>query len=326
MTAAMEIVVVDLGGTNVRFAVAEVGTGGVGALGSPVTLHTADYPSLASAWAAYAAQAGRALPKAAALAVASPIAGAVLKLTNSPWVIRPATLAQELGVERLTLVNDFGAVGHAVAQLPPAFLRHMAGPDVPLPALGVIGVLGPGTGLGLAQVLRRRQGYDVLEAEGGHMDFAPVDTIDDGLLAVLRARFGRVSAERVISGPALANIYGHLATMEGRAVRTPDDHTLWASALDGSDALAATALQRFCMSMGSFAGDVALVQGAKGIVIGGGLGARLADILPGSGFAARFVAKGRMESLLSTIPVKMITHPQPGQFGAAAAFAKEHFG
>ena len=322
----MEIVAVDLGGTNVRFAIAEVVSGGVGALGPPVSLHTGEYPSLASAGAAYAVQAGRPLPRAAALAVASPIAGAVLKLTNSPWVLRPATLAQELGVDRLTLVNDFGAVAHAVAQLPAAFLRHMAGPDIPLPAAGVIGVLGPGTGLGVAYVLRRLRGYDVLETEGGHIDFAPVDTIDDGLMAGLRARFGRVSAERVVSGPALAGIYEHLAAMDGRAIRAPDDHALWAAALDGSDPLAGAALQRFCQSLGSFAGDVALAQGAKGIVIGGGLGARLADLLPVSGFGARFVAKGRMESLLSTIPVKMITHPQPGQFGAAAAFAQEHAG
>ena len=320
----MEIVAVDLGGTNVRFSTAEVGAGAVRALGPPVTLHTGDYPSLAGAWAAYAAQAGRALPRAAALAVASPITGAVLKLTNSPWVLRPATLAQELGVDELTLVNDFGAVAHAVAQLPAAYFRHVAGPDMPLPETGVIGVLGPGTGLGVAYVLKRLRGYDVLETEGGHMDFAPVDSIDDGLLAGLRARFGRVSAERVVSGPALAGIYEHLAALDGPAIRAPDDHTLWAAALDGSNPLAAAALQRLCLSLGSFAGDTALAQGAKGVVIGGGLGARLADVLPASGFAARFVAKGRMESLLATIQVKLITHPQPGQFGAAAAFAQEH--
>ena len=320
----MEIVSVDIGGTNVRFAIAEVAGGRVTSLGPPVTLHTGDYVSLATAWAAYAALAGRALPRAATLAIACPISGDVLKLTNSPWVLRPATLAQELGVDLLTLVNDFGAVGHAVAQLPPDTMQHLAGPNVPLPECGVIGVLGPGTGMGVAQVVRRATGYDVIEAEGGHMDFAPVDSIDDALLVTLRARYRRVSVERVVAGPALAAIYEHLASMQGEARRAPDDHTLWAAALDGSDATAAAALQRFCLSLGSFAGNLALSQGAQGMVIGGGLGARLGTVLPSSGFAARFVAKGRMEALLSGIPVKLITHPEPGQFGAAAAFAKEH--
>ena len=320
----MEIVSVDIGGTNVRFAIAEVAAGRVTSLGPPVTLQTRDYASLTTAWAAYAAQSGRALPRAAALAIACPISGDVLKLTNSPWVLRPATLARELGVEALTLVNDFGAVGHAVAQLPPSAMRHLTGPDVPLPDTGVIGVLGPGTGMGVAQVVRHATGYDVIEAEGGHVDFAPVDTIDDALLTTLRARYRRVSVERVVSGPALAAIYEHLAAMQGQALRAPDDHTLWAAALEGSDALAAAALQRFCLSLGSFAGNLALAQGAQGMVIGGGLGARIGGVLPSSGFASRFVSKGRMEALLSAIPVKLITHPEPGQFGAAAAFAKEH--
>ncbi len=320
----MEIVSVDLGGTNVRFAIAEVAAGRVTSLGPPVTLHTADYASLTTAWAAYATLAGRALPRAAALAVACPVGGEVLKLTNSPWVLRPAALPAELGVDLLTLINDFGAVGHAVAQLPADTMRHLAGPDVPLAERGVIAVLGPGTGLGVAQVIRHPTGYDVVETEGGHADFAPVDTIDDALLTVLRARYGRVSVERVVSGPALAATYEHLASMQGQALRAPDDHTLWAAAMDGSDPIAAAALQRFCLALGSFAGNLALAQGAQGVVIGGGLGARIAAVLPASGFAARFVGKGRLEALLSTIPVKLVTHPEPGQFGAAAAFAKEH--
>lgn len=320
----MEAVAVDLGGTNVRFAIAEVAGGRVAALGPPVTLHTGEYPSLASAWAAYAARAGRTLPRAAGLAVACPITGEVLKLTNSPWVLRPATLAQELGVDRLTLVNDFGAVGHAVAQLPPEFMRHITGPEIDLPRSGVVGIVGPGTGLGVAHVLLRTDGYDVIETEGGHMDFAPVDTIEDGLLAGLRAKFLRVSAERVVSGPGLANIYEHLCAMEGRDTRVADIPHLWATALDGSDRLAATALQRFCLSLGSIAGDIALAQGAHAVVIGGGIGARVADVLPGSGFAERFTGKGRLQQMLAGLPVKLVTHPEPGQFGAAAAFAREH--
>ena len=320
----MDLVCVDLGGTHVRFARATVAGGRVTALGDAVTLHTGDYGGMAAAWAAYASQAQAPLPRAASLAIASPISGDSLKLTNSAWVIRPSTLAADLGVDRLTLVNDFGAVGHAVAQLPPGFLKHVAGPQGPLPDVGVIGIVGPGTGLGVAHLLRGPTGYQVMETEGGHIDWAPVDATDDALLARLRARFQRVSAERLVSGPGLASIHAYLAEQAGAAPPARDDRALWEAALAGTDSLAAAALARFCLCLGSVAGDIALAQGAHGMVIGGGVGARLGAVLPGSGFAARFTAKGRMQPMLATIPVKLITHPEPGLFGGAAAFALEH--
>jgi glucokinase len=318
----MEIITGDIGGTNARFAIAEVVGGRVAALGECATLHTADHASLATAFQAFAAQhAGRPIPRTAGIAVAAPIAGDVLKMTNNPWVIRPATLAAELGLDRVTLVNDFGAVGHAVGSLGAEYLRPVCGPDGALPDDGVIGIVGPGTGLGVAHVLRIGGRSHVIESEGGHIDFAPVDSIDDALLARMRAKYRRVSVERVVSGPGLANIFEALAALEGRASAPRADAELWQAALSGADPLAETALQRLCMSLGSVCGDIALATGASFMVIGGGVGARLGDVLPGSGFAERFTAKGRMEAVLSTIPVRLITHPQPGLFGAAAAVA-----
>ncbi len=320
----MDLVCVDLGGTHVRFALASVVAGRVTGLGEPVTLHTGDYDGIVAAWADYASRAGQKLPASAALAIASPIAGAALKLTNSTWVLQPALLAQELGLERMTLINDFGAVGHAVAQLPEHYLERIAGPDVPLPVVGVIGVVGPGTGLGVAHVLRGATGYQVMETEGGHIGWAPVDPLEDCLLARLRRDFDRVSAERIVSGPGLAHIHAFLAEQEGETPPQRDVKDLWQAALSGTDRLAVAALDRFCLCLGSLAGDIALAQGAHGVVLAGGVGARLAAKLPGSGFAARFRAKGRMEPMLAGVPVKLITHPEPGLFGAAAAFAKEH--
>jgi glucokinase len=320
----MEIVAVDLGGTNVRFALAEISDGRVTALGEAVTLKTVEYASLTTAWEAFAAGLGRTPPRAAGIAVASPISGDVVKLTNNPWVIRPRSLARELGLDRLTLVNDFGAVGHAVAQLEPAHFRHLSGPDIDLPPEGVISVVGPGTGLGVAHVLRRDGRAFVIECEGGHIDFAPLDALEDQILARLRKRYRRVSVERIVSGPGLANIYEALAMIEGRAVMTGDDTALWTAAIAGDDSLAAAALDRFCLSLGAVAGDIALAQGAKGVVIAGGIGPRIADHLPRTGFAHRFTAKGRFERMMATIPVRLVTHPQPGLFGAAAAFAQEN--
>ena len=188
----------------------------------------------------------------------------------------------------------------------------------------MIGIVGPGTGLGVAHILRREGRNHVIESEGGHVDFAPLDTLEDAILARLRKRHRRVSLERIVSGPGLAVIHEALATIEGRAIQRIDDKSLWTLALDGSDSLAAAALDRFCMSLGSVAGDIALAQGATAVVIAGGVGLRLADHLPRSGFAQRFAAKGRFEAMMAAIPVKLITYSQPGLYGAAAAFAAEH--
>lgn len=318
---AREIVAVDIGGTHARFALAEIDAGRVTRLGDPVTLMTADHSGLELAWGAFAARLGRALPAAAAIAVAGPVAGEVLRLTNNPWTIRPALLAARLDVDEVVLINDFGAVAHAVAQCGPEHFRHLCGPDQPLPEDGVVSIVGPGTGLGVAQLVRRDGRAMVVETEGGHLDFAPLDPIEDRILAHLRIRYGRVSIERIVSGPGLANLHEALAAVEGRAVTTGNDRALWQAALAGTDSLAAAALDRFCLSLGSVAGDIALAQGAAAVVIAGGLGLRLADRLPRSGFAERFAAKGRFAARMAAMPVRLIVHPQPGLYGAAAAFA-----
>ena len=320
----MELVAADIGGSHARFALADVEHGQVTSLSEAVTFKTVEHASLQTAWETFGEQLGRALPRAAAIAVACPIAGEMLKLTNNPWIIRPAMIAERLGVDRITLINDFGAVGHAVVQVGREHLRHLCGPDVPLPEEGVISIVGPGSGLGVAHVLRREGCDQVIECEGGHIDYAPVDGIEDVILARLRDRYGRVSVERVVSGPGLANIYEALAALEGRAVQTGDDKAVWTAALSGADSLAVAALDRFCLILGSVVGNIALAHGANAVVVAGGLGARIADLLPRSGFSGRFTAKGRFEKMMSAIPVKVITHPQPGLFGAAVAFAEEH--
>jgi glucokinase len=319
-----EIVSVDIGGTHARFAIAEVEGGRVVSLGEPVTLKTAEHGSLQLAWEAFGKQLGKPMPRAGAIAVASPISGDLIKLTNNPWVIRPALIPSKLNLDSHVLINDFGAIGHAVAQVGPEHFEHLCGPDTDFPARGSITVAGPGTGLGVAQVLHTAQGYHVIETEGGHMDFAPLDKLEDRILAQLRKRHTRVSIERICAGPGILAIYEVLAEIEGKSVQRLDDKAVWTMALEGSDSLAAAALDRFCLALGAAAGDLALAHGPKGVVIAGGLGLRIKDALKQSGFANRFVAKGRFQTLMSTIPVKLITHPQPGLYGAAAAYAQEH--
>lgn len=322
--SAAEIVTADIGGTHARFALAEIEQGRVVSLGEPVTLKCAEHASLQTAWEAFGAALGRPLPRAAAIALATPIRGEVLKMTNNPWVIRPALVKERLGVDAFILINDFGAIGHAVQHGGEAQFTELCGPSGPLPETGVISVIGPGTGLGVAYIVRDAEGYRVVETEGGHTDYAPLDPIEDAILARLRQRYTRVSVERVCAGPGLVAIYETLAQIEGRAVPSLDDRTLWDRALANEDSLAAAAFDRFCLSLGAAAGDYALAQGASAVVIAGGLGQRIASRLKQSGFEERFLAKGRFQRLMETIPVRLITHPQPGLFGAAAAFAQQH--
>ncbi len=319
-----QIVAVDIGGTHARFALADVSNGQVLSLGEAVTLQTADHASFQTAWEAFAAQTGHSLPKAVGIAVAGPVDGDVIKFTNNPWVLQPAQLSGQLHVDALSLVNDFAAVGHAVAQASAEHFLHLCGPEADLPSVGTISVVGPGTGLGVSQVWRAGADYHVVATEGGHTDFAPLDAIEDEILSQLRKRYRRVSVERIVAGPGLVDIYQALARIEGRAVQQLDDKALWTLGMSGEDSLATAAIERFCLSLGSVAGDIALTQGASAVVIAGGLGLRIKDILLASGFAERFRAKGRFEAMMARMPVKLITHPQPGLFGAAAAFCKEH--
>jgi glucokinase len=318
------IAVADVGGTHARFALAEIDDGRVVSLGEPVTLKTAEHASFQIAWQEFGLREHIELPNELAIAFAGPIGGDVLKLTNNPWVIRPALIKERLGVDRYVVVNDFGAVAYAVATLPDKDFRHICGPDRPLPAEGVISVVGPGTGLGVAALLRRSDSYEVIETEGGHIDFAPLDSLEDKILTHLRRSFRRVSVERVAAGQGLWNLYEALGSIDGRDLTFHDEKALWAAALDGSDSLALAALDRLCLTLGAVSGDLALAQGAAAVVIGGGVGQRIADYLPRSGFRDRFIAKGRFERRMDEMPVKLITHPQPGLYGAAAAFAREH--
>lgn len=317
-----QLVAVDVGGTNARFALAELDAGRVVHLGDACTLPTAAYDGLPSAWQEFARLAGP-LPRAASIALAAPVQADEIKLTNNRWVIRPDRLAAQLQVDRVRLVNDFGAVGHAVAQLDEHHFRHLYGPLQSLPARGTISIVGPGTGLGVGLLQRHEGRYQVIETEGGHVGFAPCDAVEDRLLVQLRAQFGRVSTERVASGQGLPNLYQALCAQRGAVPQFRDPLALWTAAVAATDEFAAAALERLFLALGSVAGDLALAHGAAAVVIAGGLGARLADSLLLSGFYQRFCAKGRYAQRMMSLPIKLITHPQPGLFGAAAAFADQ---
>jgi glucokinase len=321
----MKLAVADLGGTHSRFAVARIESGRPVALEHVAVLKTAEFPDLKSAWSQFAAGLGSETPRDAAVAVACPADGPVLKLTNADWVIRTDRLADELGLDRVQIINDFVAVAHAVTGAPPHQMVHICGPDA-MPPDGVISVVGPGTGLGVAQILRMGGATHVVPTEGGHIGFAPNDSVDDAILAHLRGRFVRVSVERAASGPGLLDIYEVLAKTRSIEPRTIVSDALWALALSGTDELARDALQRYCAILGSVVGDIALAQGANALVIAGGVGLKLAGTLPASGFRAGMTGKGRFRQRLESLPVKLFTESQPGLIGAAIAYTVQQAG
>lgn len=316
------IVVSDIGGTHARFALADVADGHVARVYDEATYAVADHADISCAWRRFAKEHGGTLPRAAAFSVAAAIRPGAFKLTNNPWVIDTDNLNTQLNLDDHLLINDFVAVGHAVAQSPPSDFIHLSGPDVPLPQEGTVSIIGPGTGLGVAHLWHDKDAYRVQATEGGHIDFASLDPVEDAILADLRVKHGRVSAERVVSGPGIVAIYTTLARIDGVEAQSSSDREIWASAIAGTDPVAVKAAEQFCRSLGSVAGDITLAQGGTAVVIAGGLGLRLRDVITRSGFAERFCHKGRYGAMLAAMPVKLITCAEPGLLGAAAAYAQ----
>ncbi len=322
-TSAVTLTAADIGGTHVRFAKATVEPGRRPVLGQPVVLKTASYSGFSSAWKAYTQNLDASVPDTLSISFAGPVRGETLQATNSHWVLNRCTLAAELGLKTVYLMNDFGAMAHGVALLGEEELETVCGPQWSAKSKSEITtVIGPGTGLGVAMLSRGCGQFQVIETEGGHVDFAPLDRFEAAVLNRLREQFQRVSVERIVSGPGLNNLVQCIAHIEQREFTPLDDPTLWRQALDSdcNDDLLDQALQRFCMSYGSVAGDLALATGASRVVLVGGLTQRLAGYLRDSHFSRRFCAKGRYQSVMTDIPVQLARFDQLGLLGAAAGY------
>jgi len=314
------IAVADIGGTNARFARASVGADSRVTLSDPIVFATGDYPDLPSAWRAFLECEPDFEPEGAAFALAGPVSEHAFKLTNADWHFDPAALPREIGLRRVTLLNDFEAIAHAVDGVDEAeHLDHLAGPEKPLPKDGTVTVIGPGTGLGVAHFRRNRGRTLVQPTEGAHIDFAPVCPLDDAILADLRERFGRVSVERVISGEGILAIHSAIAAREGRERTLTDQLAIWKSGMASEDDLATKAVEHFVATLGRIVGDYALAHGASAVVMAGGLGQRLQRHLCAPAFHRSFIDKGRYVAMMEDMPISLVRHPQPGLLGAALA-------
>jgi glucokinase len=304
------IVLADIGGTYARFALA-----GERSIGSTWSTEVGARESVIDAMRAFLAlDQGDQPIGGALLAAAGPVEGGRCKLTNAAWLLDEEQIARTLRLPWVRIVNDLEAVAAGLPDIDPA-QTQLIGPDGALPG-APMAIVSPGTGLGMACVVVGPAGRCVVTSEGGHASLAGASEYQDRLIAILRRRFGRVSAERVLSGPGLANLHQAVAELEGcdSPRRTPGEVT--EAAFDGSSPVCRAAIDAFCAFLGAVAGDVALTFGARGgVYIGGGVAPRFVDHLAQSTFREQFVSKGRMRSYLERIPTRVILHPNPAFVG-----------
>ncbi len=238
------------------------------------------------------------------------------------WRFTASDLQKGLHVGQVHLLNDYEAIAYAVPSLGPDDLMDIGA--FPKKAGNanqnqVIGIVGPGTGLGVAGYQRTPEGIFPLVTEGGHADFAPTDDVEIEILKFLRKRYDHVSAERVLSGSGLVNLHEALAAIEGVAYEARSSHEITDAAQKNPDSLEAKAFARFCAIMGSVSGNVALTMGARdGVLIAGGILPAMADIFAASAFRERFEAKGRFQGYMKDIPTRLIVQQYAGLLGAAA--------
>ena len=309
-------VVADIGGTHARFATAIL-SGERLELRDLDVLHTGDFPSLETAFAAYATD-HHPSPRRAAFAIAAPLGQDDVKLTNNDWRFRQSLLKDSLGIEAAYFVNDFAAIAHAVPHCPESDFRSLTQTAFVLPRQGSISIVGPGTGLGVGLLIRQGERDMVVPSEGGHIGFAPPDAAGIEMLRALLEQQPRISAERILCGDGLVHVYDMIATGKGTAA--PEPIALWDAAINGNDPLANAARDRWLYLLGMFAGDIALAHGGQAVVLAGGILPRLGARLTAEVFLSGFCNKGRFAAAMAKLPVALLCAAQPGPDGRRREF------
>ena len=311
----------DIGGTNARFGWLDKGE-----VSHVATLPAAGHAGPAEAAAEYLAGLAQRLgpawraPRAGAFAVATAVGGDRIAFTNSGWDFSRADTQRALGLDTLLILNDFEALALSLPRLTAAQLRAWTGAAAAPPPRATLAVIGPGTGLGVAGLLPTAHGWAAVPGEGGHATLSAADDFDAALLAAVRREHPHVSAERLLSGIGLPVLHRGVAAVLGAPFPALAAEQIVEHGLAGSDVVCSRTLDAFCALLGSFAGNVALVLGARGgVYIGGGIVPRLGERFFQSAFRQRFEAKGRFQAYLQAVPTLLITDTLAALNGAAQA-------
>lgn len=309
--------VADVGGTNIRLA--RVTDTGVTDIKKYICR---DFASIDLAIQTYFDEHSQFTFTQGCIAIACPVLGDHVEMTNHSWAFSQRALKQQLRLADLFVINDFTAVAHSLPTLSSQQVIQVGEGEAK--PQGNIAVFGPGTGLGVEHITMTSSGWQTLDGEGGHTDFAPVDETDVIIWRYLQNQHGRASAEEVMSGRGIVNIYRALADAKGIAATLDDPAQVTTQALEGSCEICEAALTQFCRIMGSFAGNLALNMATTGgVFIGGGIATRFADFIKDSDFRARFEAKGQMKHYVKNIPTYLIAEPDHGLLGASA-YLQQH--
>jgi glucokinase len=314
----------DIGGTNARFALADPDDCG---FSMEMTLACRDFETSELAIREYLQRVGMPRPDAICLAVAGPIVDDSVRFTNNHWSIDCRELRQDFPSAEVRLLNDFESIAYSLPLLGKSDLATIGLESAGLEGRTgyTVGVLGPGTGLGVAALVRTGHGLHPIVGEGGHVGFAPESKLQLQVLMLLRERYERVSNERLLSGPGLENIYWAIRRIHGDRGARLTAPEIFQRALANEDVHAAEALQLFYEALGQAAGNLVLSLGAwDGVYIAGGILKRYPELLQAGRFRSGFENKGRYRAMLEKVPTFLILHPQPGLLGAAYCARQMH--
>jgi glucokinase len=302
----------DVGGTNARFALVD----DEGHIRHPHTYAAKDFATLDAVIASYLKTVlGGRHPSSAVIAVAGPVIDGEIEFTNIDWRISEGDMIAAFEFEAVRLLNDFAAQALAAPRLAADHLKPL-GPRMRGAAQAPIVVLGAGTGFGVGALTRSDRGEVGIATEGGHAGFAPFDDLEVEVWRRIKARHGRVSIERLLSGPGMYDLYRALGEIRGAPAEFADEKAVFEAA--DLDPLAGETLDRFCALLGGAAGDLALTFGARGgVYVSGGIAPRMAERLAAGGFRERFEAKGRLSDYMREIPTWLVVHPYAAIVGAA---------
>jgi glucokinase len=307
-----QMFVADVGGTNIRLALIENGS-----LTHITKYLCKQFDSITDAITHFAHEANVDNFEYGCIAIACPVNHDLVKMTNHTWAFSKTALKKELNLARLLVINDFSAVAYSLPTLTKEQVIQV-GSGVPLEK-GNIAVFGPGTGLGVEHLTWTSGGWQTLDGEGGHVDFAPNDENDLIVWRYIKAKLGRVPAEELLSGRGLVNIYKALARHDDIATVFDDPADITKHALANTDPTCVNAVQLFCGVMGSFAGNLALnLCTTGGVFIGGGIASRLGEFFVNSDFRSKFEDKGNFAGYVKNIPTYLINEPDHGLLGALA--------
>ena len=312
----MSLLVADIGGTNARFALAENGS-----IGLEKVLKVKDFNQPRDAIISYLDITGG-KPQQACLAVACPIHTHPIQLTNSHWQFFPKSLQKEFGFKKIKIINDFTALSLAVPLLKSdEYIQFGSGEIV---KQSPIGVLGPGTGLGMSGLIYSNTGWIPIQGEGGHISYAAQTELEFEVVKILRQELPRISAERILTGNGIQRLYRALCIINNQAADNLSAQEIVELAIKQSDDTCITTLDIFASALGDVAGDLGLVIGAfGGIYIGGGIVSKHYEYFINSSLRRRFENKGRFDSYMRDIPSFIIKSDLSALRGCAASIDQE---